>query len=277
MGPAIHGPRALVPERYSRILIRMTRDFSRFFLAAAMLIPAGPSRAGDWPPSDAELAAVRVYAPRTAVPPQGSRADDVGACRPALDSLGATGVAPREAALACMKAAFALHMSPGQAVGAENSTNEDRRVLDIYVDHFAYLINKALRTGDKDYLEKKAEYIRTLGRALDRLPAFHGVVYRGSLFPPLVGAATVPGLIFVDPAFVSTSQSLDVADGYTGVDGYLYVILGSSGRVLGYGKSIDELSVEEEVLFKTGTRFEVLAVVAEPKERRTLVFMAEVP
>jgi len=242
-----------------------------------MLMPAGPSRAGDWPPSDAELAAVRVSAPRPAASPQGSRADDVGACRSTLDSLSAPGYAPREAALSCMKASFALHMSPGRVVGAENSTSEDRRVLEKYVDHFAYLINKALRTGDQNYLEKKAEYIRALGRALDRLPAFHGVVYRGSLFPPIIGAATVPGLIFVDPAFVSTSRSLDVADGYTGVDGYLYIILGSSGRVLGYDKSIDELSVEEEVLFKTGTRFEVLAVVAEPKESRTIVFMAEVP
>ena len=117
-------------------------------------------------------------------------------------------------------------------------------------------INQALRDGG---FPPEAE---ALGRALAKLEAFDGdILFRGTNLPDDV----VEGLLngrgdFVDPAFSSTSTSVDVTDRFIRDDGQPTRITiddpPPTGRVIP-----DELSAnpgEAEVVFPTGTEFEVI-------------------
>ncbi|MEK7858681.1 MAG: hypothetical protein AAB320_06010 [Elusimicrobiota bacterium] len=230
-------------------------------LAAALLPSRASGGEAPWVPLDEFQALIR----------RAGALHETAACAPVL---AAPDQATRQNQLACLKAALSARKAPGVARGEARLEPDERRALLAYIDSFAYLINKALRTGDKSYVDRHAADIRLLRRALDHLPAFEGVVFRGSDFPPAGGLGAGA---FVDPAFVSTSLSFEIAEHYAGVGGYLYVILSRSGRLLSYDKSVAELAAEQEVLFKNGAAFQILEVLPQPKDRRTVVFLAENP
>lgn len=156
----------------------------------------------------------------------------------------------------------------GQLTGAEND------VLFRYVDSYAYMINSALRKGEN--VHKYAKFIKRLNSALDKLPAYRGVTFRGSAYPPLPAGRLVAGAVFTDPAFLSTTRNLVVADGYAGADGYLSVILGRTGRSLSYSAALAGLESEMEVLFRASTRLRVIAVAPRP-DGRTAVYLEQLP
>lgn len=228
--------------------------------------------------ADAELlmAGAQALPRQAATPAPLERLRDIPTpeCLTTLEGLDAAVDAGRAEKLSCLKAAFALRTSPGRELGGSPLRPEERAVMAKYVDYFAYLINKAMRTGDRPFLSKHGDYVAALIGALDRSPVFRGVVFRGADFPP-AGARLADGAEFVDPAFVSTSRSRAIGEHYTKADGYLYAILSRSGRVLAYDRSTESLSVEDEVLFKPGTRFIILAVMPDPENRRTVVYAEE--
>lgn len=178
--------------------------------------------------------------------------------------------------IGCFQSLLAVpdYVSPLQAVPVPTGqlTGKEQAALDKYVDMYAYLVNAALRDG-KD-VSKYRKYIRTLNRALGKLPAYSGVTFRGSSYPPVAKEKLAPGAVFTDPAFLSTSRNLEIADGYTGANGYLSVILSKTGRQMIYGNAIADLGVEMEVLFPTDTRFRVIAVTGRPNGN-TVVYLEE--
>mgnify|MGYP001574027155 FL=1 len=177
-----------------------------------------------------------------------------------------------EGELECLEAAWRAKSSIGEAQTSVSPSDADRRVVGHYVDYWAYLINKALRTSDKAYLDRNRSPLRRLDEALERFPAFRGVVFRGSLFPP--GPSLEAGAVFVDPAFVSTSRDFEIAEHYAGAVGFVSVIFTRTGRLLSYDKGTESLSVEKEVLLPRGRTFRVLR--SDEKYRgHSVVFLVE--
>jgi len=82
--------------------------------------------------------------------------------------------------------------------------------------------------------------------------------------------------VFADPAFLSTSRNLTVAEGYTGAAGYLSVVLSKTGRQISYNDSTDDLESEMEVLFPAGTKFRVISVADRPHGVKA-VYLEELP
>lgn len=183
-------------------------------------------------------------------------------------------IASEEQLFQCLQTALSIR----QAIGFAYPTGgqpDPSRVASVtnYVDHWAYMINKALRTSDNEYIRKSSAKLDRLDRDLDRFPIYRGIVFRGSEFPPIESLEI--GKIFTDKAFVSTSLDIEIAEGYVGVPGYLSVILSKSGRLLSYGRSTRELSAEKEVLFPRNRSFKVQNIYKSEKDKLTIIFLIE--
>lgn len=149
----------------------------------------------------------------------------------------------------------------------------DNAIIANYIDHWAYLINQALRIENLAYIKTNQEKVNRLDQALLKYPIYRGIVFRGSTFPPAKKLET--GMTFKDSAFVSTSLDFSVAEGYAGATGFISVILSKSGRTLSYDKSTDELSAEMEVLLPRGLSFKVFAIEKYKDTGHTLVYLVE--
>lgn len=156
----------------------------------------------------------------------------------------------------CLERAWRSSAAIGEASPSGAVSDSARRSVGHYVDVWAYLINKALRKGDSQYLDANRGPLTRLDRALEDFPVFRGIVFRGSAHPP--APSFEPGSVFRDPAFVSTSLDPAIAEHYAGADGYITVIFSQSGRLLSYDRSTEELSAEKEVLIPRGRSFRVL-------------------
>jgi len=98
--------------------------------------------------------------------------------------------------------------------------------------------------------------IQKMNEALQRLPRFQGVVYRGTHLPDGVRAQHVEGTVVTYPAFTSSSTDIRVAAGFgsassSGSD--FFTIISTSARpIMTLG------SRESEMLFASGTQFQIL-------------------
>jgi hypothetical protein len=112
-------------------------------------------------------------------------------------------------------------------------------------------INKSLRAGAMH--EHEWGYVNNLNSALEKLPKHVGTVFRKADVPADVLALYKPGMIIEERGFTSTSKSSSVWSGSS-----RYEIVSKTGR------DISHLSThpsENEVLFRSGTRFRVKNVV----------------
>jgi hypothetical protein len=107
-----------------------------------------------------------------------------------------------------------------------------------------------------------------LDDALAKLPAFEGVVYRGTFLPYSIRANMQPGTIFSDHAFMSTSAIEDRVFG----GNVNFIITSRSGRKI---VDFSDYPAEAEVLFPAGTRFIVKNVVPNPADRNVLIVKME--
>lgn len=172
-------------------------------------------------------------------------------------------------------AAIPDYVSPLAVVPAPAQlTKGETAAVNKYVDSYAYIVNAALRKGEG--VSKYRKFIDTLDSALRKMPVYTGVTFRGSAFPPVTENKLVSDTVYTDPAFLSTSRNLAVAEGYTGTNGYLSVILSKTGRQISYTSSIDELGTEMEVLFPTDTSLRVIAASPRP-DGITIVYLEELP
>ncbi len=178
-----------------------------------------------------------------------------------------------EAIQLCFESAITKWGSIGFSNSSGQPSNSDKAIVSDYVDVWAYLINKALRTGDSAYIRDNTPKLNRLEQSLLKFPIYRGVVFRGSEFPPVKNFEK--GTIFKDPAFISTSMDISIAEHYAGVNGYITVILSRSGRILSYDKATEELSGEMEVLFPRDKVFKIFAIQKYKSTPVTLVFLVE--
>lgn len=104
--------------------------------------------------------------------------------------------------------------------------------------------------------EELAEISDNISRGLDRLPPHEGVTYRGTNLPDSILDDIEPGGRYSDPAFSSTSESVDVAQNFRSDGNALFHIDGSSGRDIQHISVFDK--TEAEVLFDKGHEFTVV-------------------
>lgn len=173
----------------------------------------------------------------------------------------------------CFEEAVANWSAVGFSTPGSEPSSSDRAAVSGYVNSWAYLINRALRTGDSKYINANSARLGRLDQALLKFPIFRGVVFRGSEFPP--NRQLTKDTTFTDAAFVSTTMDVSIAEHYAGVKGYISVILSRSGRVVQYDQSTRELSAEREVLFPRDRVFRVFDVQEYKKTEVRLVFLVE--
>ncbi|MEO0760110.1 MAG: minor capsid protein [Cyanobacteria bacterium J06648_16] len=142
---------------------------------------------------------------------------------------------------------------------------EDLSMLEFYTGDRFLEVNQQLRSGNPT--DDVKQEVQRVNRALDKMPAYEGVVYRG-IRPDSIGeidgilAQFRQGESVVFPGFTSTSASESVGRNYAGLNGIGGVTVairskGVNGRVVA---PISRNPAEQEVLFKSNTRFRVVRV-----------------
>jgi hypothetical protein len=132
-------------------------------------------------------------------------------------------------------------------------------------------INGQLRRGTRLTQEVKTQ-VRLILSAMtkrERLPVHRGTVYRGSRLPPYLMDNLRPGATFCDRGFMSTTKIEKVA--FSSMEGAVKFEIESKT-----GVDISKISSqkhEAEVLFRPGTKFEIVLVVHS--NARLLVTMKE--
>lgn len=131
-------------------------------------------------------------------------------------------------------------------------TPRQKAAIQDYTDKGYERINQQLR--DHRLTPATATKIAILTAALDQLPAFRGDVYRGTTLSDrdLLERYRAVGSEVIEPAFTSASRSpLKMYGGNV-----LFYVVSKRGRDVSHWSAQPE---EEEVLFRPGTRFKVLA------------------
>lgn len=139
-------------------------------------------------------------------------------------------------------------------VDARNLSTAERLAIWVYTTDFSrwYLqINAELWGGTPS--TAVSNFARILNNALQKLPQHVGAVYRGYESKRLsADFAKYPvGAVVEWPGFTSSTTDEDMA--YDG--NMLFTILSRTGRILG---SYSDIPREQEVTFRTGTKFRVL-------------------
>ena len=151
----------------------------------------------------------------------------------------------------------------------KNIPTEDLVAVRGYTGEDHYEINQALRTKDKTELERLDPYIKCAASGLDQMPLHQGTVYRGTDLSSSEAKKYKKGVVVTEQAFTSSSY-----DEYEAFDGNTkFIIDSASGKDVSF---ISEHSDESEVLFKPGTKFEVLDVQIHPRTGKRLIFMQEI-
>ena len=129
-------------------------------------------------------------------------------------------------------------------------TDDEVGALYGYTTNEGYpMVNNALR-GQAELTPEIQAFADHATNALDKLPSYKGITYRGAMLPENVLMENQVGNVVSDPAFMSTDQKVPFSGDTT---------IKINGKT---GKPIDFLSeykgTETEVLFKPGTKFEVV-------------------
>jgi len=112
------------------------------------------------------------------------------------------------------------------------------------------VLNDQLRKGQMTMAQYK--FAKSLNAGLDRLPAHTGTTFRKANISPEQLALYKPGMVVEERGFTSTSKSQGTWSGST-----QYIVHGKTGRDI---SKISSHKSEQEVLFKSGTRFLVESV-----------------
>ncbi|SEF10664.1 ADP-ribosyltransferase [Jiangella alba] len=149
----------------------------------------------------------------------------------------------------------------------------DRLALDDYTGDGYFDMNAALRSPGADIPAGLQGRIDRVSDALANLPAHPGTTYRGTDLNDSQLANYEPGEVVTERGFTSTSTDPDVAD--TDFDGNTYFIVeGRSGRDVA---PYSDVSHESEILFNTGTEFEVLDKVFDEDMGKWVIRLREAP
>ncbi|WIM87333.1 ADP-ribosyltransferase domain-containing protein [Candidatus Mycobacterium wuenschmannii] len=131
-------------------------------------------------------------------------------------------------------------------------------------------LNSALRTNTVD--ASQLARVEALNQALDKIPPHNGSVFRGTDLPSKVLAQYQPGSVVSDSAFLSTTKDIKVAQSPGFAGNVEFRIMSKTGRDI---SSLSMIPGEEEVLFKTDTKFFVVDRRSDPLTGRTIIEMIE--
>jgi hypothetical protein len=142
-----------------------------------------------------------------------------------------------------------------------------------------FALNNALRSRkvDPGPYRRWRGFLFFLMRAIDRLPAFSGTVFRGGnkgVDQTTVRQQYQPGRVIQWAAFSSTSRSLEAVRPFVKKDeGVIFKIKVVSGRDIG---AYSYFPKESEVLLSPNTQFTVTSEVYKDNEGFTCVDLAEI-
>ena len=133
-----------------------------------------------------------------------------------------------------------------------------------YTDNYYGKTNSALREGIMD--EATWKHVSHLNKALDKLPNHVGDVRRRAELSPNVLALYKPGMIVEERGFTSTTTHTDV-----NTSASVYHIKSKTGKNV---RPLSEWPGEDEILFKSGSRFKIDKVV-DKKNGQKEIHMTE--
>jgi hypothetical protein len=131
-------------------------------------------------------------------------------------------------------------------------------------------LNGALRSDAMDASQQAR--VEALNNALDKLPAYDGLVVRGANLPPEVLAQYEPGEVITESAFISTTTNPAVAQSPAFAGNVEFRIQSTTGRDI---SSVSLFPAEQEVLFPAGAKFYVVSKTVDPLTGRTIIEMIE--
>lgn len=150
-----------------------------------------------------------------------------------------------------------------QKIGC-NISDLDVFAISIYSGSQYKVLNDTLRKGTPEEVAKYQFLIDAINAGLEKLQPYEGVVRRGiALLPPAVMKQYCKGCVVEEKAFTSTT----INSSYSKAP-LQFVIHSKTGA---YIAPLSSAPMEEEVLFKSGTRFKVLS------KTKNVITMEEVP
>ncbi|WP_157103830.1 ADP-ribosyltransferase [Nocardia harenae] len=149
-------------------------------------------------------------------------------------------------------------------------TQKDLDALRDYTGAGYQDLNRGLREGTVDAAQQAR--IDATNEALSKLPDHSGVVYRGTTLPQDVIDNYKEGTIVTEKAFTSTSSSASTA--FPG--NVEYTIVSKTGKDVKPFSAVETPGyTENEVLFRSGTNFEVLKNEVDPRTGKTIIHLVE--
>ncbi|MDT5259459.1 MAG: hypothetical protein QOD10_4539 [Mycobacterium sp.] len=152
----------------------------------------------------------------------------------------------------------------------DSLTSDDLSAMADYSGSGYNELNSALRSDEVD--ASQYARVQAINDALQKLPAYHGPVIRGTNLPPEVLAQYRPGEIVTEDAFVSTTTNPAVARSPSFAGNVEFRIMSSTGRDI---SSVSMFPSEQEILFPAGTSFYVVSKIIDPLTGRTVIRMVE--
>ena len=152
----------------------------------------------------------------------------------------------------------------------EDIPEEDLDAVRRYISTDFRIVDSALRRFDQPRSEELDAFILLVTYGLFQLPSFRGAVYRGTTLSDTAAGHYLPGAIVFEPSFVIATG--DPARRFPG--NTTFVIASINGRDVSL---IAETPEEKEVVFFSGTRFEVLAAEHDARTDDRYIYLAEIP
>jgi hypothetical protein len=149
-------------------------------------------------------------------------------------------------------------------------TSDDLLALADYTGSGYQDLNSALRSDALDASQHAR--VDALNNALEKLPAYDGLVIRGTNLPPEVLAQYRPGEVITEDAFLSTTTNPAVARSPSFAGNVEFRIMSSTGRDI---SSISMFPGEQEILFPAGSKFLVVSKIVDTLTGRTVIRMIE--
>lgn len=165
-----------------------------------------------------------------------------------------------------VKESFSGRKKPAQA----ELTQNDVDALGSYTGAGSRDINSALRTDNISPAQQAR--IDDVNAALAKLPDHEGVVYRGTQLPRDVIDSYKEGEVVTEKAF--TSSSVNPGGAFNG-DTRFRIVSKTGKDVSPYSTAQQAGHMEDEVLFKSGTKFNVTRNYTDPNTGVTYIDMVE--
>lgn len=131
-------------------------------------------------------------------------------------------------------------------------------------------LNAGLRSGTLDASQQAR--IDAINKALEKMPAYQGAVFRGTDLPADVLARYQPGTVVTESAFTSTSTNPAIAQSATFAGNAEFRIISSSGRDV---SAVSNYAHEQEILFSSGSKFYVVNRSVDSVTGRTIIEMIQ--